>query len=306
MNLNYLGISSEIILLVLKIIATIAFTAGFLYFALEIFNFPSPYAKKNVLNLSRKAVTKADWLDNIIASVSKFTIKFVRINDFKRKRMVAQFENLEMKITPEEYYANIFAKMLLLALFLPVAFLIHIAVGLFFLVIMVLIFLLEINKITTIIQKKKEAIESELPKFVSIVEQTFKNDHDVIKLISQYVSNGDSPLIHELNIALADMKTGDFETALTRLSNRVNSVYLSEVVRGLQSALHGDDTVGYFASLNSKLWDHEKARIKKKALKTPGKVKYLVKVMLCCMFLLYITVFGTVIYEGLKEVFTMM
>lgn len=301
-----LGVYTGTIYLVLKILATLLLTIGFTSLALELFGFPVPYARKNVVYLSRKAVTQSDTISNLVHSISGFLIKFIKINDFKRKRLVAQFENLNMKMTPEEYYAEIFAKTLLLAIFIPIGFIIHIAVGLFFVIIVVLAFLLQYNKLDEIIRKKKDAIESELPKFVSVIEQTFKNDHDVIKLISTYVANGDSPLISELSIALADMKTGDFETALTRLANRVNSVPLSEVVRGLQSALHGDDTVGYFASLSTKLWDSEKIKIKKKALKTPSKVKYLVKTMLFCMFLIYATVFGTVIYEGLKEVFTMM
>lgn len=301
-----LGVYTGTIYLVLKILATLLLTLGFTSLALELFGFPVPYARKNVVFLSRKAITQSDTISNLVHSISGFLIKFIKINDFKRKRLVAQFENLNMKMTPEEYYAEIFAKTLLLAIFIPIGFIIHIAVGLFFVIIVVLAFLLQYNKLDEIIRKKKDAIESELPKFVSVIEQTFKNDHDVIKLISTYVANGDSPLISELSIALADMKTGDFETALTRLANRVNSVPLSEVVRGLQSALHGDDTVGYFASLSTKLWDSEKIKIKKKALKTPSKVKYLVKTMLFCMFLIYATVFGTVIYEGLKEVFTMM
>ena len=301
-----LGVYTGTIYLVLKILATLLLTLGFTSLALELFGFPVPYARKNVVFLSRKAVTQSDTISNLVHSISGFLMKFIKINDFKRKRLVAQFENLNMKMTPEEYYAEIFAKTLLLAIFIPIGFIIHIAVGLFFVIIVVLAFLLQYNKLDEIIRKKKDAIESELPKFVSVIEQTFKNDHDVIKLISTYVANGDSPLISELSIALADMKTGDFETALTRLANRVNSVPLSEVVRGLQSALHGDDTVGYFASLSTKLWDSEKIKIKKKALKTPSKVKYLVKTMLFCMFLIYATVFGTVIYEGLKEVFTMM
>lgn len=301
-----LGVYTGTIYLVLKILATVLLAVGFTSLALELFGFPAPYARKNVVYLSRKAVTQSDTIGNLVHSLSKFLVKFIKINDFKRKRLVAQFENLNMKMTPEEYYAEIFAKTLLLAVFIPIGFIIHIAVGIFFVIIVVLAFLLQYNKLDEIIRKKKDAIESELPKFVSVIEQTFKNDHDVIRLISTYVANGDSPLISELNIALADMKTGDFETALTRLANRVNSVPLSEVVRGLQSALHGDDTVGYFASLSTKLWDSEKIKIKKKALKTPSKVKYLVKTMLFCMFLIYATVFGTVIYEGLREVFAMM
>lgn len=301
-----LNITTSTIFLVLKSLTGILVACGFMFLALEIFGFPMAYAKKNITYLSKRATVQNDMLSNLISHIAKFLQKFIKIGEFKRKRLIAQFENLGMKITPEEYYSEMAAKIILLALIIPIGFLIHVVLGALFAIIVALFGLLEYNKLDGIITKKREAIESELPKFVSVIEQTFKNDHDVIKLISTYVENGDSPLVNELNIALADMKTGDFETALTRLANRVNSVYLSEVVRGLQSALHGDDTVGYFASLNTKLWDNEKIKIKKKALKTPSKVKYLVKVLLCCMFLIYVTVFGTVIYDGLHEIFSLM
>ena len=301
-----LNITTNTIFLILKGLTGILVAFGFMFLALEIFGFPMSYAKKNITYLSKQATVQNDTLSNLISQIARFLRKCIKIGEFKRKRLVAQFENLGMKITPEEYYSEMVAKILLLALIVPIGFLIHIAIGVLFAIIVVLLGLLEYNKLDGIITKKKEVIESELPKFVSVIEQTFKNDHDVIKLISTYVENGDSPLVRELSIALADMKTGDFETALTRLANRVNSVYLSEVVRGLQSALHGDDTVSYFASLNTKLWDNEKIKIKKKALKTPSKVKYLVKVLLFCMFLIYVTVFGTVIYDGLHEIFSLM
>ena len=301
-----LTVTTDTVFLVLKIIISILMTVGFMFLAFELFGFPVSYSKKNITYLSKRATSQTGFFNELVDKLAKFLRKFIKIGNIKRNRLVAQFENLGMKITPEEYYSEMIAKIVIFSVIIPVGFIFHIAVGVLFAIIVALFALLEYNKLDQIITKKKEDIETELPKFVSVIEQTFKNDHDVIKLISTYVENGDSPLVNELNIALADMKTGDFETALTRLSNRVNSVSLSEVVRGLQSALHGDDTVGYFTSLNSKLWENEKVRIKRKALKTPSKVKYLVKIMLVCMFLIYVAVFGTVIYEGLSEIFSMM
>lgn len=301
-----LNVTTGTVFLVLKIIISILMTVGFMFLALELFGFPVSYSKKNITYLSKRATSQTGVFNDLVDKLAKFLRKFIKIGNIKRNRLVAQFENLGMKITPEEYYSEMIAKIIIFSLAIPIGFILHIAVGILFTIVVVLFALIEYNKLDQIITKKREDIEAELPKFVSVIEQTFKNDHDVIKLISTYVENGDSPLVNELNIALADMKTGDFETALTRLANRVNSVSLSEVVRGLQSALHGDDTVGYFTSLNSKLWENEKVRIKRKALKTPSKVKYLVKVMLICMFLIYVAVFGTVIYDGLSEIFSMM
>ena len=43
----------------------------------------------------------------------------------------------------------------------------------------------------------------------------------------------------ELDITTADMKSGNYETALTRLETRIGSPMLSDVVRGLISVIRG-------------------------------------------------------------------
>ena len=301
-----LNLTNDTIFLILKIVFSLVFALGLGYIFFELVGFPTAEAKKNLVRLSRNAISKPNILTVVINKLSNVLIHIVHINEFKRKRLISQFEILEMKITPEKYYADIYAKVVLVVALAPAAFLLHPVIGVCDLICGVLVFLIEYNKIDEIMQKRKEDIEAELPKFVSVIEQTFKNDHDVIKLIATYTESADTTLTKELKIALADMKTGDFETALNRLANRVNSVFLSETVRGLQSALHGDDTVGYFSTLHSKIWDNEKRRIKRAALKTPSKVKYLTKALLVCMFLIYVVVFGTVVKEQLGEIFTML
>lgn len=291
---------------VLKILAASIYAVGLFFLATHLLHIPSFNEAQNLRGLAKKVTTGSDFFSVMIDHIAAFLKRFIRIGAFKRKRLVSQFEQLGIQETPEEYYSKIAAKTLLFTVCVLVGFLIHPVVGVFLLLFDVLFFLLQYNEIDKIIQKKKEDIESELPKFVSVIEQTFKNDRDVIKMLSTYVENGDSPLVSELRKTLADMKTGDFETALDRLAARVDSVFLAETVRGLKSALHGDNTVEYFITLNAKIWDHEKAIIQKKALKTPSKVKILTKVLLCCMFLIYIVVFATVIYEGLHDIFTML
>lgn len=300
-----LPMKTTLVFLILKIVFSILCAAGTFFMFLEIFGFPSGSVKKNTLFLTKKATTKQDSLDLIINQISNFISRFVKIGEFKRKRIETQLNILEIKETPEEYYARIITKTLLLALFIPFGFLVHWTLGVLLVFFTSIVCLLQVNELSSVMQKRKESIESELPKFVSIIEQTFKNDHDVIKLITNYTDDSDSFLSREMKIALADMKTGDFETALNRLTNRVNSVYLSETVRGLQSALRGNDTTGYFNTLSVKLWDNEKHRIKKNALKIPSRVKYLVGVLLISMFGIYVCVFGTVIADNLSQIMGM-
>ena len=60
-------------------------------------------------------------------------------------------------------------------------------------------------------------------------------------------------LRQELEITIADMKSGNEETALTRLESRIGSTMLSDVVRGLISVKRGDNGVMYFEMLNHAL-----------------------------------------------------
>ena len=296
----------QTVMLLIQILDGLFIAVGLFLLFSHVFSLPRFDQSQNVRGLAKKVVEGHDFFAIVVDRLAGFLKRFVRINTFKKRRLDSQFEQLGLNMTPEEFYAKIAAKTLLFTIVVAVGFLVHIALGVILLALDVLFFLMQYNEIDKVVQKKKEEVESELPKFVSVIEQTFKNDHDVMKLMVNYTESVDSPLSRELMRTLADMKTGDFDTALDRLANRVDSVFLSEVVRGLKSALRGENTIEYFITLNTKIWDHEKAVIKKKALKRPGRVKILTKVLLVCMFLIYIVVFATVIYEGLYEIFTLM
>ena len=298
--------TSDTIILIFKILASLFMTVGLFTLILELFGMPTSLVRKNLMVLSRSAVYKPGTFDVVVNKISSKIQKLIKIDELKRIRMVNEFEVLSIKLTPEQYYGNAIAKGLIVGLFAPLGLVIHWAFSIFVLLIAVLVFLLEYNSVDKIIKERKRNIEKELTKFVSVIEQTFKNEHNVIKLLEDYVSSDDSDLTKELKIVLADMKTGNYEMALNKFSNRVNSVLVSETCRGLIGALRGDNTVSYFETLNIKLWEAERARIKKEAMKSPKKVKFLVTAMMSCMMLIYIVVFATVIIEGLGDLFSIM
>lgn len=150
---------------------------------------------------------------------------------------------------------------------------------------------------------KRKKIDAELPRFVAVIEQTFRHNRNVLKVLESYIETDDSALTRELRIVIADMKTGNYEIALSRFSKHINSIYLSETVRGLIAAARGEDTTQYFRTLNEKLSATEEANIKARAMKLPDKIKRLVIANLCSIGLIYAVVFLTVIISGLKEIF---
>lgn len=234
------------------------------------------------------------------------------VNPYKREKMVNELNILKINKTPEEYLATSLISGLLFVGVGLIVFLVCIifgwalvGFGIFavFSILGVIVGLLEYNSVDSLIKKRKDAIERELPAFISYVENTLKNDRDVIKMISSYTAEDESPLISELKILLIDLKTGDYEYAFNRFATRTNSSSISEISRGLVSAMRGDDVQNYFEMLSFNLWELEKKRLEKEALKKPKRVKILTFFLYAGMMILYIVVFGTVIIEGLGDIF---
>lgn len=286
------------IFVTMSIVIILLGLALYLFFSAAL-HLPSKKTIKNLAYLSKKTINKPSMIDNISRTISSKIAKKIPMDALKESKIQDELTTLGLKLTPKEYYANALTKALIFAVFM-VPFLIiqqtwSYVIAAFIGIGAIIIYLLEYNQIAGIIRKRQEQIDRELPRFVSVVQQTLKQNHDVTGIITDYISGDETPLTTELKLALADMKTGDYEVALTRLSRRVNSLFLSETVRGLISTTHGDDTSSYFETLDVKIWSNERLRIKKEAMKSPGKIKFVVAANLGCMILIYIAVFGQVI-----------
>jgi hypothetical protein len=86
------------------------------------------------------------------------------------------------------------------------------------------------------------------------------------------------------------MRSGNYESALTRLEARVGSSMLSDVTRGLIGVLRGDETRLYWSALTVKFSDIQQQLLKQQAQKVPGKVKRLSMCLLMCFVLTYLVV----------------
>ncbi|MDD4495571.1 MAG: secretion protein F, partial [Eubacteriales bacterium] len=153
------------------------------------------------------------------------------------------------------------------------------------------------------IRAKREAIEYELPRLVSAIDKTLKHNRDVLNILENYRKNAGSELKHELDITVADMRSGNYESALTRLESRVGSSMMSDVCRGLIGVLRGDDTAVYWASLTVKFADIQRQLLRMRAQKIPRKVKRLSMCLLFCFMLIYVVVICVEIMSSLGVLF---
>ena len=110
-------------------------------------------------------------------------------------------------------------------------------------------------------------------------------------------------LRRELEITVADRRSGTAEVALSRLAARVGGSMMPDIVMGLKSTLNGDNTAVYWALLNIKFAEAQRTALKAEASKAPKRVKRLSMVLLVCFMLIYVVVIGQTLLSSLGGLF---
>ena len=161
----------------------------------------------------------------------------------------------------------------------------------------------EIKKVSKAIKERRKKIEYELPRLVANIEKTLVHSRDVLAILDAYKETAGPELKRELEITVADLRSGNYEVALTRLEARVGSTMMSDVTRGLIGVIRGDETSVYWGSLVLKFSDYQRQNLKTEASKAPKKVRKLSMVLLICFMLVYVAVIGEVLLSSLGGLF---
>ena len=275
-----------------------------LYFVLaDIYRLPYLKSSKAVNNLSKKQKDKSSGLDVWLKGIATWLSKHMKLNEFKRAQLEADLTTAQMDISPEMFKANAVVKAFIIGVFaVPVLFIFPMLCP----VILFMAFFLykrEVKSVSMKIKAKREKIEYELPRLVFTIEKTLKHSRDVLNMLETYAKNAGPELQHELSITVADMRSGNYEAALTRLESRVGSGMMSDVCRGLIGILRGDDTAMYWASLSLKFNDIQRQQLRLRAQKVPRKVKRLSMCLLFCFMLIYVVVIVAQIMTSMNILF---
>ena len=265
-----------------------------------------PYRKTVIAhkNLSKRGEKKHPgeaqiWLDSVADKIAKH----LKLGEFRRKQLQVELKSSGINETPETFVAKSLVKALIVIIMgvpfiavMPVLFPVAAvsAVAMFF---------GEQNKIKKQMAVKKEKIEFELPRFVSHISKTIKHNRDVVNILESYKSTGPE-LGEELEITVTDMRTGNYEAAVTHFEARLGSSMVSDVSRGLISIIRGDETGVYWQNLEIKLLEYQRQQLKKQALKIPGKVRRLSMLILICFVIMYAAVIVMVLLNNLNVFFS--
>ena len=275
-----------------------------LYFVLvDAYKVPYYKTSKAIESLSKRQKNKKSSLDIWLSGFAQWLSKHLKLNEFKRAQLEADLKTAQMDLSPEMFKANCIVKACLIGVFaVPVAFIFPLFVPVV-LFLAVFLYRMESKSVSKRIKAKRERIEYELPRLVSNIEKTLAHNRDVLYMLESYAPNAGPELKHELKITIADMKSGNYEGAITRLESRVGSSMMSDVCRGLIGILRGDDNKIYWATLALKFNDTARQQLRLRAQKVPRKVKRLSMCLLFCFMLIYIVVILEQIMSSLGVLF---
>ena len=263
---------------------------GLFFVLVDAYGIPYMKTSQAVKSLSSKQKNKTSGLDVWLGNLAGWLSKKIKINEFKKAQLEADLRTAQMDITPEMFKANAIVKALLIGVFaIPMIFIFPILCP----VVLFLAFFLyrrELKSVSFRIREKREKIEYELPRLVFTIEKTLKHNRDVLYMLESYEKNAGPEMKHELGITVADMKSGNYEAAITRMESRVGSSMMSDVCRGLIGIMRGDDNSLYWTSLSLKFNDIQRQKLRMEAQKVPRKVKRLSMCLLVCFMLIYVVV----------------
>ena len=285
--------------IIIPIITALAATVGIALILLDTFKVPSYAVSKATHNLGKRQNKKTNPLEVWLKEIANWLSSKLRLNEYKRMQLDADLRTADMDMSPEMYVADNIVKSLLIGVFaIPIFFFNKIIAGLVVFCAIIL-YINNSKRVANRIRDKRKRIEYELPRLVATIEKTLVHNRDVLGILDAYKDGASPELKRELEITVADMRSGNYEVALTRLESRVGSAMLSDVTRGLISVIRGDETSVYWGSLNLKFSDYQRQNLKAEAEKAPKKVRRLSMVLLICFMLIYVAVIGQVLISSL-------
>lgn len=274
----------------MEYLIALAFAAGIFLILCDLYRIPLLSTSVAYDHLAQRQVEKTSSLDIWLKGLAVWISKHIRLSEYRKMQMQSDLTSAGIHLSPEMHIANALVQSLLVALTaIPLYFILPVLSPVMLLAAVYMYFRAS-KGVAEKIKEKRRKIEYELPRFVSHIDKTLKHNRDVLNIIDTYKENAGEEMAQELEITAADMRSGNYEAALTRLESRVGSSMLSDTTRGLIGVLRGDETDAYWSNLALKFADYQRQLLKAEAQKVPNRVKRLSMCLLGCFLAMYLVV----------------
>ena len=262
----------------ITIVVFMLLTAGIYSVVSELAGLPPGSTGKGIRSAVRKERTLYDNLNvYFIMPFVKVISPFIKIADYKKKRMGIQLARAGIEFTPEEYFARSF--LMSATAFVCSFVLLSVTMSsmkFVSVVLAVVVFFHFHGEVKDKLKVKDRQIEAELPKFIRAIVQGLKTEKDVIKLLETYQTISGVGLKYDIEVLIMDLKSGNFEEGMTDFDKRVGNAYISRLTKALIATQRGDNQESSLNYLISDMGTLAKEMMQRELNKRPGRVKMLV------------------------------
>jgi tight adherence protein C len=274
--------------------------AGLFPLGLTAFGVPELARSGVVKSLTAGADARTGFFDGIAHSLAKKLAGALRLSEFSREELAAKLKALDMPVTPEEYTASAVAKAALSLVLIVPALLIFPMLALGVAVVALVIYFHEKNRADRLLSEKREIFDREVPRFSRALAENLEYNRDIISIFEKYREAAGSQFFRrEIDKTVADAKISSVEEALIRFDERINSKYLSDIIRGLLGILNGSEGLAHFNMIVRDIKKEEFEILKRQAMRRPDKLR---KWNLALFIIFIASIFIVIILDVIRQV----
>lgn len=233
------------------------------------------------------------WAVSPVKQVLDLVTRFVFLDDATASKLGKDLEKSGLSITPQEYtgrkYLTVFVGIALTALCLTLRFYFGVLV---ILLSIVYALMKQRDMLDAEIKKTEQAISQEMPRFVRTICRSLQTDRDILNVISAYQKASGPELGGELDILLAEMRSGNIQSALAHFENRLGTAEAFRLCAALRDMSMGVDQTATLSYLADDMARQAKENLKRELSLRPGKMRrtYYPAICVCIAMILYVLV----------------
>jgi Flp pilus assembly protein TadB len=233
------------------------------------------------------------WAVTPLKQLLALTARLVFLDEATASKLGKDLEKAGLTITPQAYTAR---KYLIVAIGIGLTascIIMRFYFGvLIFLLVTVFALMRQRDALNAKVRKKELAITQEMPRFVRTLCRSLQTDRDLVSVIGAYRKVAGPELGGELDSLIAEMQSGNVQSALVHFENRIGSPEASRLCGALRDMSMGIDQTATLSYLADDMANTAKENIRKELSLRPGKMRrtYYPAIGVCIAMILYVLV----------------
>ena len=257
---------------------------------------------RNASFRGRKALRQADkwqnrkrdvWDAPILRKLSNLAEKLVFLDRAERERLERTLKRAGFSLTPEVFTARKFVILAFGALGILLCALAKFWLGIPLAVLAAVYGLMrQKEQLTGKLKEKDDEITQDMPRFVRTVCKNLQSNRDIYAALASYRTVANPTLGAELDILLAEMRSGSVSAALQQFASRIGTDAAYRFSSALTEMERGVDQRAALEYLADDMARQARLNIQKTLSTRPAKMRqtYLPAVGVCVVMILYVLV----------------